>query len=304
VIGTTMELAGMVFIDRASSTSAIEAMQPLVDAMRHQDKSVVIAPEGTRTITPKLGPFKKGPFHLAIQAGVPVVPIVIHNSGDVAPKGDFVFRQATVEVDVLPAVDTRNWRAETIDEHVAEVRALFLHTLGQDEERILPAGRPKKRKKSGQRKAGSSKTAAGTDKATVSKPADEKPRIRKTPVKKAPAEKASVKKAPVKKASVKKVPVKKALVKKAPAKKASVKKAPVKKALVKKVSVKKAAVKKASVKKASVKKTSVKKASAKKAAVKKASAGKTIRKKAFRKKVGVKKAGVIDNPKSGARISS
>ncbi len=144
LIGKTLELAGTIFIDRENSHSAIEAMKPLVDAMRNQGKSVAIAPEGTRSITPRLAPFKKGPFHLAMQAGVPVVPVVIHNAGDVAPKGDFVFRQATVEVDVLPPVDTSRWRRETIEEHVAEIRGMFLRTLGQDEEpAALPAAAPR-----------------------------------------------------------------------------------------------------------------------------------------------------------------
>jgi putative phosphoserine phosphatase/1-acylglycerol-3-phosphate O-acyltransferase len=135
-----------VFIDRENAASAIEAMQPLVDAMRNERKSVVIAPEGTRTISPKLAPFKKGAFHLAIQAGVPVVPIVIHNAGDVAPKGDFVFRPATVEVDVLPPVDTGDWRAETIEAHVAEIRRLFQAKLGQEQKQAaLPvAAEPEK----------------------------------------------------------------------------------------------------------------------------------------------------------------
>jgi putative phosphoserine phosphatase/1-acylglycerol-3-phosphate O-acyltransferase len=131
IIGKTMELAGTVFIDRANAASAIEAMQPLVDALRNEGKSVVIAPEGTRSVSPRLAPFKKGAFHLAMQAGVPMVPIVIHNAGDVAPKGDFVFRPATVEVDVLPPVDTGEWRADTIERHVAEVRQMFQATLGQ-----------------------------------------------------------------------------------------------------------------------------------------------------------------------------
>jgi putative phosphoserine phosphatase/1-acylglycerol-3-phosphate O-acyltransferase len=133
LIGKTLELAGTVFIDRQNSAGAIEAMKPLVDAMRNQGQSVVIAPEGTRSITPRLAPFKKGPFHLAIQASVPVVPVVIHNAGDVAPKGDFVFRPATVEVDVLSPVDTSEWQSETIEEHVAEVRGMFLQALGQQE---------------------------------------------------------------------------------------------------------------------------------------------------------------------------
>jgi len=175
IIGKTLELAGTVFIDRENASSAIEAMQPLVDAMRNAGKSVVIAPEGTRTVSPRLAPFKKGAFHLAIQAGVPIVPIVIHNSGDVAPKGDFVFRPATVEVDVLPPVDTSGWTAETIEEHVAEVRRLFQATLGQEQER-----------------AGLSVIAE--PEAAVA-PAPEPAMVKKTRRKKAPAKKAPVKKA-------------------------------------------------------------------------------------------------------------
>jgi hypothetical protein len=134
VIGKVLEMGGVVMIDRKNASSAIEAMQPLVEAMREEGRSVALAPEGTRSVSPNLGPFKKGAFHLAMQAGVPMVPVVIHNAGDVAPKGDFVFRPATVEVDVLPPVDTSDWTPETIDEHVREVRNMFLRTLGQPEE--------------------------------------------------------------------------------------------------------------------------------------------------------------------------
>ncbi|MEE4110710.1 MAG: HAD-IB family hydrolase [Halieaceae bacterium] len=158
VIGKVLELGGVVMIDRKNAASAIEAMQPLVDAMRNEGRSVALAPEGTRSVSPLLGPFKKGAFHLAIQAGVPIVPIIIHNAGDVAPKGDFVFRPATVEVDVLPPVDTSDWNAHTIDEHVREVRNMFLRTLGQPEE-PAPRGSGTKRNTRAGTKAKSGKTA-------------------------------------------------------------------------------------------------------------------------------------------------
>ncbi len=134
LIGQILEFAGVVFIDRQNSASARKAMMPLVDSMRNDGKSVVIAPEGTRTISPRLAPFKKGAFHLAMQAGVPVVPVVIHNAIDVAPKGEFVFRAATVDVEVLPPIDTSDWRARTMNKHVAEVRSQFLRVLRQKEE--------------------------------------------------------------------------------------------------------------------------------------------------------------------------
>ena len=133
VIGPLMGAAGVVFIDRSDRHAAIETMKPLVEAMRSEGKSLVIAPEGTRAPTRKLGAFKKGGFHVAIQSGVPIVPVVIHNSSDISPKGDKIFRSGTVKVDLLPAIDTSDWSVSTIDEHVTHVRNLFLKTLGQPE---------------------------------------------------------------------------------------------------------------------------------------------------------------------------
>ena len=132
LIGRLLEFAGVVLIDRQDSEKAIATMGTLVDLMRIEGKSVCMSPEGTRSVTPKLAPFKKGAFHLAIQAGVPIVPNVIRNSGDVMPKGDPVYRPATVEVEVLQPVDTSTWSADTIDEHVTTVHDMFLRTLGQD----------------------------------------------------------------------------------------------------------------------------------------------------------------------------
>ena len=128
-----LEFSGVVLVDRKDTQRAIETMGSLVDTMRIEGKSVCMSPEGTRSITPKLAPFKKGAFHLAIQAGVPIVPIVIQNSSDIMPKGEMIYRPATVEVEVLPPVDTSGWSVETIDEHVASVRNMYLEALDQDQ---------------------------------------------------------------------------------------------------------------------------------------------------------------------------
>jgi len=131
ILGKIMQLGGTVLIDRENTSSAVEAMQPLVDVMRKKGLSVCLAPEGTRSTSTNLGRFKKGAFHLAMQAGVPIVPIVIHNAIDVAHRGDYVMRPATVKVTVLPAVATSDWTPATISQHVDEVRDLFLLELDQ-----------------------------------------------------------------------------------------------------------------------------------------------------------------------------
>lgn len=195
ILGMVMELGGVVFIDRADGKSAINAMKPLVDAMRKEGKSVVIAPEGTRTVSPKLAPFKKGAFHLALQAGVPIVPIVIHNAGDVAPKGDFVFRPATVQVEVLPPVDTSRWHAESIDEHVREVRNMFASALGQPEEKPQGAKRVAK-KKTPQKKAAAKRKATGNASNKVSNKVSKKANTKKPATKRKTAAKPKIKAKP------------------------------------------------------------------------------------------------------------
>jgi putative phosphoserine phosphatase/1-acylglycerol-3-phosphate O-acyltransferase len=71
-----------------------------------------------------------------MQAGVPILPIVIHNAIDVQPKGDFVFRPATVLVEVLDPIDPSTWTAEDMATRIAEVRNLYLRKLGHPEEEV------------------------------------------------------------------------------------------------------------------------------------------------------------------------
>jgi putative phosphoserine phosphatase/1-acylglycerol-3-phosphate O-acyltransferase len=130
LVAPVFRVADTVFVDRKNQHKAIDALKPVVDTLRG-GLSVAIAPEGTRSSGDRLGEFKKGPFHIAMQAGVPVVPIVIHNASDVLPKGGFFIRPAKVVVDVLAPVSTEGWRPETVATHLRDVRKLYLEVLGQ-----------------------------------------------------------------------------------------------------------------------------------------------------------------------------
>jgi putative phosphoserine phosphatase / 1-acylglycerol-3-phosphate O-acyltransferase len=123
-------LIDIAYVDRADSRRAREAMAPVVEKLQ-SGTSIAIAPEGTRSPTPSVGPFKKGAFHIAMQAGVPVVPVVIRNAGEVMWRNSFWLRPGRVEVRVLPPVDTSAWRARTIGDHAAEVRTMFVRTLAE-----------------------------------------------------------------------------------------------------------------------------------------------------------------------------
>src|SRR6516164_3073563 len=84
--GLIFRLADVAFVDRHDTAQARRALAPAVQRLR-EGVSLAIAPEGTRSPTPALGPFKKGAFHVAMQAGVPIVPIVIRNAGELMWRG-------------------------------------------------------------------------------------------------------------------------------------------------------------------------------------------------------------------------
>ena len=118
----------IVYVDRSNSRQAQAALRPAVQRLK-DGTSIAIAPEGTRSPTPRLGRFKKGAFHLAMQAGVPLVPIVIRNAGDLMWRRSLVIRPGTVDVAVLKPIPTDNWTAGRIAARAEEIRELFAQTL-------------------------------------------------------------------------------------------------------------------------------------------------------------------------------
>ena len=73
-------------------------------------RSLVVAPEGTRSTLGNVQPFKHGAFLLARKAGVPIVPIVLHNVKDALPKGGFLIRPATIRISVLEPIQPQQIR--------------------------------------------------------------------------------------------------------------------------------------------------------------------------------------------------
>lgn len=130
-LGWFMRLSGTIFIDRASSRDAREAMRGAADAIRTQRQSVYMFPEGTRshTIEPTLLPFKKGAFHLAVQAGVPIVPIVVANYSHLYSTGQHRFRSGRIPVKVLEPISTEGLTSEDVTELSTRTRELMLREL-------------------------------------------------------------------------------------------------------------------------------------------------------------------------------
>lgn len=128
LIGSIFSLGDVVFIDRSDSDASINALTEAASTLAG-GLSIAIAPEGTRQRTPAIGEFKKGGFHLAVAAQVPIVPIAIHNSLDVLPRGTMVMRPATVRIDVLEPVATIGLVASDVSDLRDSVRDRFVDAL-------------------------------------------------------------------------------------------------------------------------------------------------------------------------------
>lgn len=94
-----MTLAGAVFVDRGNNARAVRSLTAAGEVMKERHSSLWLFPEGTRSLRPDayMRPFKKGAFHTAIQAQVPIVPVICENYWRVYRKGYFA-ESATLKV--------------------------------------------------------------------------------------------------------------------------------------------------------------------------------------------------------------
>jgi 1-acyl-sn-glycerol-3-phosphate acyltransferase len=141
VFGVAMRAAGHVVIDRSNRERAMQSLREAGERIRHTPAAVVIFPEGTRSRTGRLQPFKKGAFLLAIESGVAIVPAACTGAYEIMPPGAFRLRPRPIHVHSLPPIAPAEVAAarvtgpEPLMEHV---RAEMLTVLGPYEA-TLPA---------------------------------------------------------------------------------------------------------------------------------------------------------------------
>jgi 1-acyl-sn-glycerol-3-phosphate acyltransferase len=124
VFGWALSSSGMVAIDRSNRREAIKSLRVAAEQIR-AGRSVVLYPEGTRSPDGRLQPFKKGAFHLALQAAVPMVPVVITGSFDVMPPKALRVQPGPVDVYLEPLVDPANFEPRDHAGLMADVHAVF-----------------------------------------------------------------------------------------------------------------------------------------------------------------------------------
>jgi 1-acyl-sn-glycerol-3-phosphate acyltransferase len=130
VLGWLMRLAGDIPVRRGEGRSAVEALQRCRKVLG-QRVSIMIFPEGTRSTTADLLPFKDGAFRLAIDAGVPILPLALTGTGTALPKHGWRFGRSRAEVRVLEPIETAGLTVKDVPGLRDRVRACILEARDQ-----------------------------------------------------------------------------------------------------------------------------------------------------------------------------
>lgn len=130
VVAAASRFLPIAFVERGDTRAAIAALVP-VTRLLGQGISILIAPEGTDATGNGIGAFKKGAFRMAMKAKVPIVPIVIRNTGDHGSRGSGTMRSGKVQVAVLPPVRVEDWKRKDLERRIEGVRQQFVRTLAR-----------------------------------------------------------------------------------------------------------------------------------------------------------------------------
>jgi len=122
IFGAAMEVAGHVFVDRNTHARAVEAIEEAARVVR-EGASIVVFPEGTRHTREAVSLFKKGGFHLALAAGVPIVPIGLRGTRALLPRHSKMIRPGSVDVHIGAPIPAAELAALGVESAVTRVRA-------------------------------------------------------------------------------------------------------------------------------------------------------------------------------------
>lgn len=120
IFGYAMRRAGYIPIDRSRRAAAFRSLANAAAAIR-SGRSVIIFPEGTRSRDRQIRPFKKGGFVMAVDAGVPIVPIVLHGTWAIMSTRGLLIRPGNVELEIHPPVAAAEYTRKTKDQLMARV---------------------------------------------------------------------------------------------------------------------------------------------------------------------------------------
>jgi len=130
VLGQGMGFVNIIAIDRSNAEKALQSMRK-ARAVMDRGYSFGVFVEGTRAMPGELLPFKKGAFHLALQTGAPIIPVAIKNTDWMMGKKTGVAYGGTIEMVLLPAIETKNFETEDLMELLRKTREAVAEELAR-----------------------------------------------------------------------------------------------------------------------------------------------------------------------------
>ena len=124
-------LADVIPVDRSNREAAHRSTQLGVNKLRN-GHSLLVYPEGTRSVDGKLKEFKRGVFLMGLQAGVPIVPVVINDSRLVMRRGETKCRAHDVQLIILPPITTTDYNEDNVQQLMDKVRLAMLPLVKTD----------------------------------------------------------------------------------------------------------------------------------------------------------------------------
>ncbi len=131
-------LTGQIFIKREKSDKAIETLKRTYRRIKNNQLSILMAPEGSRKHPGIIGPFKKGPFRMAMDLGYPIVPIYFAGNRQLSKGGTMMTKTGNITAHIHEAIDVSDWTLEDLEEHITEVRNRYIKWADVENDDISP----------------------------------------------------------------------------------------------------------------------------------------------------------------------
>lgn len=131
-------LTGQIFIKREQSEEAVETLQKTYRRIKKDKLSIMMAPEGSRKHPGVIGPFKKGPFRMAMDLGYPIVPIYFEGNRQLSKGGTLITKSGKLTAHIHEAIDLSDWTVDNLEQHITEVRNRYVNWADVTNDNVRP----------------------------------------------------------------------------------------------------------------------------------------------------------------------
>ena len=131
ILGFCLKRVKYIPIDRENPRKAIKSMNEAAQKIKN-GSSVLIFPEGTRSIDGEIQPFKPGGFHLALKSGCDIVPITIVNSRKIVPKGSLRIEKGSFTMNIHKPIPVKGYSRKDMDQLMNRIRETMINQMNEE----------------------------------------------------------------------------------------------------------------------------------------------------------------------------